>query len=121
HKLAGRTVDISGQTIRITGMAKGAAMIAPNMGTMLALVMTDARIAAADLQRMLGNVVEDTFNSISIDGHMSTNDTVLVLANAAAGGTPLRDTDADRFQSALFEVCGDLAKAIPADGEGATH
>ena len=77
HKLAGRTLKIGNRSIQITGMCKGAAMIAPNMGTMLGLVLTDAPIAAADLQRCLSAVVDDTFNCISVDGHMSTNDTVL--------------------------------------------
>lgn len=121
HKLAGRTVNIGSRSIQITGMCKGAAMIAPNMGTMLGLVLTDAPIASADLQRALSAVVDDTFNCVSVDGHMSTNDTVLLLANGAAGGAPLAGADLKQFQSALHEVCADLAKSIPADGEGATH
>src|SRR5262249_39580388 len=96
-------------------------MIAPNMGTMLGLVLTDAPISAADLQRMLSAVVEDTFNCISVDGHMSTNDTVLVLANGAAGGDKLSGQQLTQFQSALHDVCASLARQIPADGEGATH
>jgi hypothetical protein len=89
HKLAAQAVKIDGRQFLITGMCKGAAMIAPNMGTMLGLVLTDAPIAAADLQKMLSAVVGDTFNCISVDGHMSTNDTVLLLANGAAGGKPV--------------------------------
>jgi glutamate N-acetyltransferase/amino-acid N-acetyltransferase len=121
HKLAGRKVEVGARSIQITGMAKGAAMIAPNMGTMLALVLTDAPIAAQDLQTLLSAVVDDTFNCISVDGHMSTNDTVLILANGATGGANLNGTELDEFQIALRAVCGDLAKSIPADGEGATH
>jgi glutamate N-acetyltransferase/amino-acid N-acetyltransferase len=126
HKLAGRTVKIDNATIgsrsfQITGMCKGAAMIAPNMGTMLGLVLTDAPIAAADLQNMLSAVVDDTFNCISIDGHMSTNDTVLLLANGGTGGAKLSGDELVQFQSALHDVCGELAKSIPADGEGASH
>ncbi len=121
HKIAGREVSIGDRTFRITGMCKGAAMIAPNMGTMLGLILTDAPIAAADLQTMLSAVVDDTFNCVSVDGHMSTNDTVLVLANGAAGGGELVGTELNQFQLALYEVCADLAKAIPADGEGASH
>jgi glutamate N-acetyltransferase/amino-acid N-acetyltransferase len=121
HKIAGRAGTIGGRAVQITGMAKGAAMIAPNMGTMLGLVMTDASIPPRILQQMLSDVVEETFNSISVDGHMSTNDTVLLLANGAAGGPPLTAQSAQSFQSMLLEVCGELAKAIPADGEGATH
>ncbi len=121
HKLAGRELNIGGRTFQITGMCKGAAMIAPNMGTMLALILTDAPITAADLQRMLSGVVEDTFNCVSVDGHMSTNDTVLLLANGAAGGATFAGNELKQFHAALFEVCAELAKAIPADGEGATH
>jgi glutamate N-acetyltransferase / amino-acid N-acetyltransferase len=121
HKIAGRAGTIGGRAVQITGMAKGAAMIAPNMATMLGLVMTDASIPPRILQQMLSDVVEETFNSISVDGHMSTNDTVLLLANGAAGGPPLAAENASGFQSMLLEVCGELAKAIPADGEGATH
>ena len=121
HKLASRSLEIAGRAIQITGMCKGAAMIAPNMGTMLGVVLTDAPIAAADLQAALSAVTDDTFNCISVDGHMSTNDTVLLLANGAAGGPPLAGSELNRFRNALHEVCADLAKSIPADGEGATH
>jgi glutamate N-acetyltransferase/amino-acid N-acetyltransferase len=121
HKVAGRSVKIGARTIQITGMCKGAAMIAPNMGTMLGLVLTDAPIAAADLQSLLSDVIEDTFNCISVDGHMSTNDTVLALANGAAGGAPLKADELKQFRPAFFDVCAELAQAIPADGEGATH
>ncbi len=121
HKIAGRSIELDGRTVQITGMCKGAAMIAPNMGTMLGLIMTDAALTPASAQHALSAVVEDTFNCISVDGHMSTNDTVLLLANGAAGGPPLDGDDLQRFQQALFEVAAELAKAIPADGEGATH
>jgi len=121
HKLASQSVTIGGRQLQITGMCKGAAMIAPNMGTMLGLVLTDAPISAADLQGMLAAVVEDTFNCISVDGHMSTNDTVLLLANGAAGGDRLSGRQLAQFQTALHEVCASLARQIPADGEGATH
>jgi glutamate N-acetyltransferase / amino-acid N-acetyltransferase len=121
HKLHSLSVTVAGRAIHITGMCKGAAMIAPNMGTMLGLVLTDAPISSADLQRMLIEVVDDTFNCISVDGHMSTNDAVLLLANGAAGGDKLAGEELKQFQSALHEVCAELAKSIPADGEGATH
>ena len=121
HKMAGRTVTIAGRDIQITGMAKGAAMMGPNMATMLALVMTDARLAAAAAQAALSAATEDSFNCMSVDGHMSTNDTVLLLANGAAGGEPLAGDDLAAFQAALDEVCVDLAKSIAGDGEGATH
>jgi glutamate N-acetyltransferase / amino-acid N-acetyltransferase len=121
HKLAGRTATIAGREIQITGMAKGAAMMGPNMATMLALIMTDAAIAPAALQAALRAATEDSFNCMSVDGHVSTNDTVLLLANGAAGGEPLAGDDLALFQAALNEVCVDLAKAIAGDGEGATH
>jgi glutamate N-acetyltransferase/amino-acid N-acetyltransferase len=121
HKLSGRSLSLSGRTIHIAGMCKGAAMIAPRMGTMLGLVLTDAPLTVAAAQEALSAVIDDTFNCISIDGHMSTNDTVLLLANGAAGGDCLEDLDFEAFQTALHEVCGELARAIPADGEGARH
>ncbi len=121
HKLAGRQLKLADQTIGIVGMAKGAAMIGPRMATMLGVIMTDAALRPADAQRLLGAVVEDSFNCISVDGHMSTNDTVLLLANGAAGGQPLEGPALAEFQRALSEVAIELAKAIPIDGEGATH
>ncbi len=121
HKLAGRTVTIDGREIQITGMAKGAAMMGPNMATMLALVMTDAPLTPAATQAALSAATADSFNCMSVDGHMSTNDTVLLLANGAGGGEPLAGAGLAVFQEALNEVCVDLAKAIAGDGEGATH
>ncbi len=121
HKLAGRSVKIDGREIQITGMAKGAAMMGPNMATMLALIMTDAAMDPATAQAALRTATSDSFNCISVDGHMSTNDTVLLLANGAAGGQSLAGKNLEIFQNALNEICVDLAKSIPADGEGATH
>jgi glutamate N-acetyltransferase/amino-acid N-acetyltransferase len=128
HKLAGRSIELSFGPVRVLGMAKGAAMIAPNQGTMLGLVLTDAPLSATVAQELLSAAVLDTFNCISVDGHMSTNDTVLLLANGAAASAgksateaSLAGNDLDAFRVALQEVCADLAKAIPADGEGATH
>lgn len=121
HKLAGRTVSLGKREVQITGMAKGAAMMGPNMATMLALIMTDAPLAAAEAQAALSAATAETFNCISVDGHMSTNDTVLLLANGAAGGPPLDRPELSALQQALNEVCADLARAIAGDGEGATH
>ncbi|HEV2971241.1 MAG TPA: bifunctional glutamate N-acetyltransferase/amino-acid acetyltransferase ArgJ [Pirellulales bacterium] len=121
HKLAGRTLSLGGRTIRITGMAKGAAMIGPRMGTMLGLILSDAPLTAAAAQQSLSAVVDDTFNCISVEGHMSTNDTVLLVANGAAGGSPLAGSDLAAFQEELHAVAAELARSIPADGEGATH
>ena len=121
HKLAGRTLTLGGREVRIAGLCKGAAMIGPKMATMLGVVLTDARLAQDDAQRLLGVAVEDSFNCISVDGHMSTNDTVLLLANGAAGGSVLSGADLETFAKALEDVCQELAIAIPTDGEGATH
>ena len=93
----------------------------PNMATMLALIMTDAAMDPATVQAVLHAAASDSFNCISVYGHMSTNDTVLLLSNGAAGGQPLAGKDLDIFQAAFNETCVDLAKSIPGDGEGATH
>jgi glutamate N-acetyltransferase/amino-acid N-acetyltransferase len=121
HKVASKAIALDERTITVAGMCKGAAMIAPNMGTMLGLILTDASLTPAAAQHALSNVVEQTFNCISVDGHMSTNDTVLLLANGAAGGPPLSGANLRQFEDVLLAVCRDLARAIPADGEGATH
>ncbi|HEX7380226.1 MAG TPA: bifunctional glutamate N-acetyltransferase/amino-acid acetyltransferase ArgJ [Pirellulales bacterium] len=121
HKLAGRTLQMGGREVRVMGMAKGAAMIGPRMATMLGLILTDAPLPPAVAQQVLSAVVADSFNCISVDGHTSTNDTVLMLANGAAGGEMPAGADLAQFQTALGDVCMELARAIPADGEGATH
>lgn len=121
HKVAGRTLTLGNRKVQITGLAKGAAMIGPKMATMLGVVLTDAPLKPDDAQRILAASVDESFNCISVDGHMSTNDTVLLLANGAAGGDALVSEELLKFDLALAEVCGELAKAIPADGEGATH
>jgi glutamate N-acetyltransferase/amino-acid N-acetyltransferase len=120
-KTASASLKMAGKRIHIAGCAKGAGMIHPNMATTLAFVVTDAAIAPALLQRTLKKVTARTFNSISIDGDTSTNDTLLVLANGAAGAPAIRNgTAAHRaFTAALEEVCRSLALQIVADGEGA--
>lgn len=120
-KVASRSLSLSGGEVRLTGLAKGAAMIGPRMATMLAVVMTDAALTPEAAQRAISAAVEDSFNCVSIDGHMSTNDTALVLANGATGQPPLSGNDFAEWQAALTDVCGELARAIAADGEGATH
>ena len=120
-KVASRTVDIAGQTVCLAGMAKGAGMIGPNMATMLAMVMTDAALEPADAQAALSQAIERSFNCISVEGHTSTNDTVLLLASGASGGSLLAGAALEEFSRALESVCVDLAKQIPADGEGASH
>jgi glutamate N-acetyltransferase/amino-acid N-acetyltransferase len=91
------------------------------MSTMLSLVMTDAALRVNEAQAALVAAVDESFHCISVDGHMSTNDTVVLLANGAAGGPVLSGKGLDDFRTTLFEVCEDLAQAIPADGEGASH
>ncbi|MGO9115093.1 MAG: bifunctional glutamate N-acetyltransferase/amino-acid acetyltransferase ArgJ [Thermoguttaceae bacterium] len=120
-KTSGRSVTIGGRTIQICGIAKGAAMMGPNMATMLALIMTDAPLDPATAQATLLASADLSFNCMSVDGHMSTNDTVLLVANGAAGGAPLVGADLASFRTALDEVTIDLAKAIAGDGEGSTH
>lgn len=122
-KMAQTTVDIGGRQVNILGLAKGAGMVMPNMATMLAFVMTDARILFPELQKALVQTVDRTFNRITIDGDTSTNDMVLVMASGTAenqlidGQYP--DTEKD-FQDGLESVLKDLALQIVGDGEGAT-
>jgi glutamate N-acetyltransferase/amino-acid N-acetyltransferase len=112
---------MAGKKIHLVGCAKGAGMIHPNLATTLAFVVTDAAIAPPLLQKTLRDVCSRTFNCISIDGDSSTNDTLLVFANGAAGAPAIRTgTAAHRaFAAALEEVCQSLALQIVADGEGA--
>jgi len=84
-------------------------------------VMTDAALSPEDAQQALVDAVDESFHCISVDGHMSTNDTVVLLANGAAGGPVLKDKPLEDFRTTLVEVCEDLAQSIPADGEGASH
>jgi glutamate N-acetyltransferase/amino-acid N-acetyltransferase len=121
HKLSGRTIKSSAGEITVVGMVKGAAMIGPNMATMLGVILTDASIDAETAQSVLNSAVADSFNCISVDGHMSTNDTVLLLANGKSGPTRLSESELDNLRKAVGEVAIELAQAIPADGEGATH
>jgi glutamate N-acetyltransferase / amino-acid N-acetyltransferase len=120
-KTAAASFKMAGKRVHMAGCAKGAGMIHPNMATTLAFVVTDAAIAPGLLQRTLKDVTARTFNAISIDGDTSTNDTLLVLANAAAAAPPIRNGSAAhrRFTAALEEVCRSLALQIVADGEGA--
>ena len=115
-------LDIDGAAVRIGGIAKGAGMIDPNMATMLCFITTDAAIDKKLLERALSVSVENSFNRITVDGDMSTNDTVLMLANGAAGNKPLRyGTPAFKtFQRGLDHITKHLARMIVEDGEGVT-
>lgn len=121
QKTASRSIEIDGQPVQITAMAKGAGMIGPNMATMLCVVMTDASLTAAVAQELLTHAAERSFNCISVEGHTSTSDTALLLASGASGVAPTSEADRAAFQQTLDEVCIELAKLIPSDGEGATH
>ncbi len=113
-------VEIDGRPIHIGGMAKGSGMIHPNMATMLAVIATDAPLLPVDLNAVLRRSVKVSFNRISVDGDTSTNDTVVALANGAAGGKPLSGGALDTFAEACTRVCVSLAKQVARDGEGAT-
>jgi glutamate N-acetyltransferase/amino-acid N-acetyltransferase len=118
-KVSTRTLALDAGEVRLTGFAKGAAMIGPNMATMLAFVLTDAAIAPADLALLARSAAEQTFNCVSVEGHTSTNDSLILLANGI--GPPLAGDALARFSAAATAVCGDLARAIAADAEGASH
>lgn len=105
--------------IRLGAIAKGSGMIHPNMGTMLCFITTDAQIAAGDLQALLKESVEDSFNMVTVDGDTSTNDMVLVLANGQSG-VALTGKDWEEFCRMFKAVCTKLAQEIARDGEGAT-
>jgi glutamate N-acetyltransferase/amino-acid N-acetyltransferase len=115
-------LQIRGKRVRIGGIAKGAGMIDPNMATMLCFITTDAALEKSDLQRALSISVEQSFNRITVDGDMSTNDTVIALANGLAGHPPLHTHEAEFaiFQRALDHVTRNLARLIVEDGEGVT-
>ncbi|MAG94974.1 MAG: bifunctional ornithine acetyltransferase/N-acetylglutamate synthase [Planctomycetaceae bacterium] len=120
-KLATRTVEINGKPVRVSGAAKGAAMIGPNMATMLAVIMTDAGLSPDEADGMLRHAVDRSFNCIVVEGHMSTSDTVLLLANGAAGVASADDADRQALRQAFDEVAEELAVAIIRDAEGADH
>ena len=108
--------------MRFGAIAKGSGMIQPNMATMLCYITTDANISSQLMQKALSEIVEVSFNMISVDGDMSTNDTVLVLANGASGAAEITDgsPEYEKFYATLKEICQELSKRIAADGEGAT-
>lgn len=110
-----KTVALQGSNFRIGGMAKGAAMLAPNMATMLAVLTTDAAIAQSEFSVALGRAVQDSFNRLVIDGCTSTNDTVICLSSELN-----QDIDLSEFQDVLTRACQSLAKQMALDAEGAT-
>ncbi len=114
--------DLGGQRVRLGGCVKGAGMISPSMATMLCFITTDANIPSATLRKGVLECVEESFNRITIDGDMSTNDTVIVLANGASGMTPVRRNGkrCKQFRAALQWLMLELAKAVVRDGERVT-
>lgn len=120
-KIVARRIEVDGRSVRLLGLAKGAAMIGPRMATMLAFIMTDAAIAPTALQELVSGAVDDSFNCISVDGSMSTNDSVLMLASGGSGLDVGTGPAAAPFAELVRQACADLARMIPGDGEGATH
>ena len=122
-KAAAVSFELDGQTVHLGGIAKGSGMIHPNMATMLSFLTTDAAVERGFLQRALAAVADDTYNMLTVDGDSSTNDTVLLLANGAAGTAEIREgTDAAAvFAAALGELCVYLTRELARDGEGASH
>jgi len=120
-KLATACRHVGDAEVRVSGVAKGAAMIAPNMATMLAVLMTDAPLDPRQADPMLRHAVERSFNSISVDGHMSTSDTVLLLASGDRQSAPLGERDLAVLQEMVDDVAAELAQAIIRDAEGADH
>lgn len=114
--------ELSGKTVRMGAIAKGSGMIRPNMATMLCYITTDIAIDQALLQKAVSGCVEKSFNMISVDGDMSTNDMVIVLANGEANNAKITEENADYqiFFDKLMMLCTELAKQIAADGEGAS-
>ena len=112
-----KTVEIEGNGYRIGGMVKGSGMIAPQLATMLCVITTDAVVTAGQMQAALAVGVDTSFNRIDVDGCMSTNDTVLLMASGASGVEP----DPDEFNALVAQACATLARQIIGDGEGASH
>ncbi|WEV66691.1 bifunctional ornithine acetyltransferase/N-acetylglutamate synthase [Bifidobacterium sp. ESL0769] len=112
-----KTVKFEGSGYRVGGMVKGSGMIAPQLATMLCVITTDAVVDASQLHDVLASATDKSFNRIDVDGCMSTNDTVLLLASGASGVTP----DRDEFAGLIHDACASLARQIIGDGEGSSH
>ncbi|HHW75904.1 MAG TPA: bifunctional glutamate N-acetyltransferase/amino-acid acetyltransferase ArgJ [Xanthomonadaceae bacterium] len=120
-KWASRRLMLGGRDVTVTGIAKGAGMICPDMATLLAFVATDAAVDEASLRCVLADAVADSFNAITVDGDTSTNDACVLLATGQTGvAVSVNSAEYERFAVAVREVCGDLAQTIVRDGEGAT-
>jgi glutamate N-acetyltransferase/amino-acid N-acetyltransferase len=110
-----------GSRFSLLGLAKGAAMIGPRMATMLAFLLTDAPVWPSDLQPILSEAVEDSFNCVSVEGHTSTNDTVLILSSTAATEPVLLGAELSAFAGMVRSACESLGRMMADDGEGSTH
>ncbi len=119
HKGVSKTIEIGGEVVTITGIAKGSGMIEPNMATMLSYVATDAAIKQSQLETICKEITTQSFNSISVDGDTSTNDSFVMMATGKSG-VRLDESNSDAIITALNDVCQELAQAIIRDAEGAT-
>ncbi len=121
-KQAGARVQIGGRAVTIAGATKGVGMIAPNMATTLGFLATDASVEAPLLQAMLCRAADATYNCLTVDGHTSTSDTLVLMASGRAGAEPVAEgsPEAEVFAAALMAVCESLARQIVADAEGGT-
>ncbi len=119
-KLGSVRVETGSGGYTLAGMVKGAGMIAPNMATMLSVIVTDAALSASVAKQALRSATQESFNRIVVDGDTSTNDTVLLLANGASGVSATTDQELAAFQDALKALCRYLAQEVVRDGEGVT-
>ncbi len=122
-KEAAVSFQLDGKEIRLGGIAKGSGMIHPNMATMLSFLTTDAAVEPGFLRKTLSQVADDTYNMLTVDGDSSTNDTVLLMANGAAGNAEITEgtPEAATFAEALRQICTYLTRELARDGEGASH
>jgi len=122
-KMSAREVVLGGKAATLSAICKGSGMVAPQLATVLCVIATDAAVTPRALQDALARAVVKTFNMVNIDGDMSTNDTVLALANGLAGNPRIAEPgpDLDVLETALTDLCGEMARAVAADGEGATR
>ena len=120
-KIAVREIEINKRKHRVLAFAKGAGMIGPNMATMLSVILTDVPLSVSQSDRLLRAAVDLSFNCISVEGHTSTNDAVIMFSSGLAESEPISQSDELIFGETLNELSIELAKMIPSDGEGATH
>ncbi|HEX8909668.1 MAG TPA: bifunctional glutamate N-acetyltransferase/amino-acid acetyltransferase ArgJ [Anaeromyxobacteraceae bacterium] len=122
-KMTAREVVLGGKSATLSAICKGSGMVAPQLATVMCLIATDAAVTPRALQDVLARAVAKTFNMVNVDGDMSTNDTVIALANGLAGNPRIADPgpDLDVLETALTDLCGEMARAVAADGEGATR